>query len=463
MPDPERGPKGSNFLARYAPAGLVPVAVVGGAFLSSCRGETQPSDVSDQHVLVEPLDPKRDALEVDGYKFIVNSDGIPQGYTDPKGEYTRFNMAKMSELRENATRDRLPEVVGLIKIENPSDDEREISYDEKVRPFFKELPEDVLSEEELAQHGVRIIQAENSKLNIRQSAFEEGGSLAHLEQKGRKLIISLVDGNAISRDLMKDSRYDEVRQMLPETNTDPKKYLEKRLNELEIAVNQSIADAEQAKNEVVLDAALHFVLEHKTYLEAYKSGFITEEQLEHEEAEKNAFYSGKYFSPKYSGIDNTEVVFVPVGRSDSRINSLRMYFSETGKFSVDKFVVSPPINIGGNEEVCIDDGHSVVCISNEKILPDYSPDASQGFPSVEMLQKKYDGNYLYYQLTAGQVLNHELGHSVSDSDISEQKADEHMRDKFKSQNFDFYFSLTDGNGYILTADRALLGLNRELA
>lgn len=84
-------------------------------------------------------------------------------------------------------------------------------------PQLLKLPKEILSKEQLEERGIYIIQSKNTQLYIRPQAFEEDGPLARFDDGSRKKItIVFVDGPAVSKRFMQDTKYDPVRHLIPE-------------------------------------------------------------------------------------------------------------------------------------------------------------------------------------------------------------------------------------------------------
>lgn len=113
---------------------------------------------------------------------------IPIEVTLPDGKKVSLDKEEVLESRDNAIQNKEPQLISIF----PLDTSYDFRYSSE-HPKTSELPDDVLSEEELESKGVKIVQADNTDLHIRKSAFEKGGLLADFNNTGRKLTIVLAN------------------------------------------------------------------------------------------------------------------------------------------------------------------------------------------------------------------------------------------------------------------------------
>lgn len=113
---------------------------------------------------------------------------IPIEVTLPDGKKVSLDKEEMLKSRDNAIQNKEPQLISIFPLDTSSD----FRYSSE-HPKTSELPDDVLSEEELESKGVKIVQADNTDLHIRKSAFEKGGLLEDFNNTGRKLTIVLAN------------------------------------------------------------------------------------------------------------------------------------------------------------------------------------------------------------------------------------------------------------------------------
>jgi len=166
--------------------------------------------------------------------------------------------------------------------------EKELYDDGKDRSIEK-LPEDILSEEELKMRGVEIIQADSSKLYIRNSAFEKGGILERqmkdfggykygdsVKEIGDymqdRLLIAVLDSGFVGENAVVDDKYSKVRELLGidrVSMNDVEEFRKKNIADFETALEEM-----RAAGDVGLDGPMLFV---KRSIEEYKRK--TEDEL----------------------------------------------------------------------------------------------------------------------------------------------------------------------------------------
>lgn len=152
-------------------------------------------------------------------KFEVNRDGLPVRYTLPDGRQIPFDLDKVLRTRDLAISSQESQLISVVELPPFHED---TSIDDIIPPSTlsmseKELPKDVLSTQELLRRKVNIIQPPGEiELRIRGEAFKNNGLLSSsMNKSGKNLTIVLLDAPFLSREFMKDKRYDSVRNFLP--------------------------------------------------------------------------------------------------------------------------------------------------------------------------------------------------------------------------------------------------------
>lgn len=453
MPQEKEPQVGSDFLGRpVSRRSLLTWGLKGAAAAAAIA--TVGCESAPKKPAIEPSATPESVIETDGYEIFINGEGLPYKYRDSAGGETQFDMKLVTASRESALKHEEPEVVDLIPVPPSSFISSAISYS-RDHPETSKLPDDVLSEVELKEHGIKIIQADNTTLSIRKGAFEEGGPLAQFDGK-RKLIIAVLDAPAVIYSAAKDPKYDQVRKLLHEKEIYVKNYRFVKIAQIEEELNTLRKDA-SVKAVVGQDTLLSLkVLEYE-----YRHT-VTDEQIAYEASVDTAEAAGQYFYPGISGIANTAVVFIAAGSYNRPSGLIRVFFDSNGNCQVDH----------------TDD--------TEYIGSDYSPQASQTYP--DPLKFRFNKNakadiprsYPYGGQTAGQILRHELEHDEliteqKTPNFSEYQTDINAMEEIRNARFlwqesgykdnsgyCFVFSLNDG-GYILTEGEEKLSGNQIAA
>lgn len=169
-----------------------------------------------------------------GHRVYLNREGIPLKYTVEGGKEVILDLKTMKKMRDKAISSGEREIVTMI-LDDPH--ETGIIYPPSVEhPETRHLPDDVLSDEELNNRGIEIIQSRYTSLYIREGAFDENGPLVNFNSTGRNIRIVLVDGPTVSQYFMKDDKYAKVRDLVPSIDEEKKSiktYRKERIESLE--------------------------------------------------------------------------------------------------------------------------------------------------------------------------------------------------------------------------------------
>lgn len=160
-----------------------------------------------------------DFEESEKVEFILGQDQIPNIALFRDGSSLQLDRNKVLTSLETAKRSGMPQVIDGQVASIPTWKEKEA----QGIPRFS-LPDDVVSEQDLSEKGIKIIQPDNTHLYIRESAFMQGGPLETFNIGKRNLTIVLVDGPTPTEQFMKDARYDSVRQWVHLDSVVSKKY-----------------------------------------------------------------------------------------------------------------------------------------------------------------------------------------------------------------------------------------------
>lgn len=441
MPQEKEPQVGSDFLGKSVSRRSLLAWGLKGAAAAAAYSAVGCESAPKKPAVVDVVTTPENTLNVNGYKIFINGAGLPYKYKDPTGGETQFDMKSVTAARESALKSEEPEVIDLIPVPPSSFISSAISYS-RDHPETPKLPDDVLSEAKLREHGIKIIQADDTTLFIRQGAFEEDGPLAQFDGK-RKLIIAVLDAPAVIYSAAKDPKYDQVRKLLHEKEIYVKNSRFVKIAQIEEELNTLRKDP-GVKAAVGRDTLLSLkVLEYE-----YRHT-ITDEQIALETSIDTAEAAGEYFYPEISGIASTAVVFIAAGSYNRPSGLIRVFFDSNGNCQVDH--TDDTAYIGG----------------------DYSPQASQTYPDPlkfrlnEKASASNPKSYPYGGQTAGQILRHELEHdemiaASKKPNFSEYYTDINAMEEIRNARFlwqesgykdnsgyCFVFSLNDG-GYILT-------------
>lgn len=156
--------------------------------------------------------------------YTRNELGVPITYDDQNnplsynlnGEEIIIDQSQLKELQLKAKEQGLPQL--LISVDAPLPFQTSLinNFENGIdRPKLTQAPEGLLSKEELSDRGITIIQGEEVKVYLRESAFLPGAPLDTFTPDGKNnLTIVLVDGPTISGQYMSDPKYDQVRPFI---------------------------------------------------------------------------------------------------------------------------------------------------------------------------------------------------------------------------------------------------------
>lgn len=154
---------------------------------------------------------------IEGVKVAFDQDSLPVKYVLPDGQEVVLDREEIKKLKEKAISSKEPEIVTILRMDKHGSDLSLRSNKSSIEhPVLSELPDDVLSEEELTKKGVNIIQADSTHFYIRKEAFAKGALLEDFNNTGRKINIVLVDGPLVNNYFMSDARYDNFKPYFPE-------------------------------------------------------------------------------------------------------------------------------------------------------------------------------------------------------------------------------------------------------
>lgn len=397
----------------------------------------------------------------DGTEVVFDkSREIPIKYVLPNKKEVLLDQQKVREARDRAIQNKEPEIIETIEVSSKIS---QASNPSPEHPTMLDKPKDVLSDEELEKKGVKIIQAINTKLFIREGAFAKGSPLAAFNNTGRKLTIALVDGPLVATNFLKDTKYDPVRGLLLEkglTNfsytiddQEIEKYRIQKITSLREDLNEIRQKVKELRkgdtvNRKEAEKWDPVVLDIKTRLDEYEN-LLSNDQLVAEMARGFVDLAGKYFP---GSSKDPAVVYVAVGTSKRPLKGVQIYYDSNGRINITQY-----------------ESHAVGYL-------DFAPKANQTHPNPADFRLDPSASpdkprsYPYVVQSPGQVLLHELAHdelmterfrqklrpniSEYDTDMRAMQWIKNAWERWKNSGYKddsgypFVISLPDG-GYIL--------------
>lgn len=418
-------------------------------------------------------------MSINGIDVALDKEGLPVFYKTADGKKVGFDRDEMRRIKTKAIENKEPEVITVIRSEEEKGESK--FQGTKERPLTKKLPKDVVSEEELAERGIKIIQAPQNPNNekpinlyIREGAFEEGALLHAYENQANKdaesslqLTIALVDAPFVAQRFLQDSRYDDVRSSLDSENPEEliEEYRQKLLEDLERS--RTFSKKHNSNNDEAYDKAELMVLDN---------GILSKEEILKRIKPSKAKGGSSILAGLHTGFVSTTIggsatgvkegyttIFISVGVPKENFfknvtDLSHMYFGADGKFNFSKLYITHPLNT----------------------LPNLEPKKEQGYPRPEDLElnpsaAREKNDYPYGVQTPGFGLRHETQHNVLttqalikgqksnpneyDTDMAAMQTIRESWDKWETSGFKdnsgyyFVFSLPEG-GYILTENKS---------
>lgn len=421
-----------------------------GIILSSGCGNTENSSISNTPI------PIHASAETHGYnwkdmsegvKVAFDKEGLPVEFKLIDGTNGVFDREEVKRIKKKAIVSKEPEIISqVIQVFGTSDpDYTKPSYS-KEHPKVTELPDDVLSNEELKKRGVTIFQAPNTKFYIRENAFAEGGILAGFNSTGRNLTIVLSNGNTTGT-YLDNASYAESIGKLNSRNKEIPPMKEKKIKYLKQKL-ESLRQDKEGDSRLGTDHN-DDILYTKMIIEEYRT--LNDERVIEDYTDE--IYSGDMVLGRYKrGYDPT--IFISVQeQGDYYIRAF--YFDPKGVFATDllhigyglefpkDFPTHPnPKDFKLNSEVFSDNRSKVY--DYEMYAPGFT--VRHEFKHDELIQGKID---------KGEKPNE----SEQEADIRAMQGIQLAWEKWEKSGFtdnsgyDFVFSLSKG-GYILTENKS---------
>lgn len=359
-------------------------------------------------------------------KVGIDKEGLPVKGILPTGEEVKFDAAKAREARELAKRTQEPEIVDVVRMlaspEDRKEYEGEIEYTE-AHPKVEKLPEDILSDEELAEKGLRIIPTDDYQLSIRRGAFDEGGPLNASIQAGGNMTIILIDGPAVARGFLSGETDKKFRDLIGEEENDISKYRKKAQEEIEDHIIKSrpgythYYDEWRAGKSEYSTFYANILLNAKSQREIlykYTSDAEVYAFMINHDVSGGADIRGRYFAPGTLPNPKDTAVFVAVGDLDESIMTTsdfaQLYFDHDDQLKVrTNFLKYRKLEAGASSTRGI-----VELSSLSETHPDDSSFSLRGSGSLTD-----PASYKYATSKNGFIIRHELAHHVLIADNPE--------------------------------------------
>jgi hypothetical protein len=142
----------------------------------------------------------------------VENTRIPTRWQDSQGNSGTFDREALLALNQQAITNNETRFLTPQRVQQ---ERSSPTLNQSERPLITDLPEDIVSHEELSARGIEVIASPKRSLTFRQSMFEQGGILDfHQQANDQRLKIVLVDNPTLSRYAFEDTRYDSVREII---------------------------------------------------------------------------------------------------------------------------------------------------------------------------------------------------------------------------------------------------------
>lgn len=410
-------------------------------------------------------------------RVAINSEGLPVKYALPDGTEKPFNLNVVKTVRERAMSTYEPEILDVFEISSGSNKYKykyetdHKDYKNEQHPLLEKLPDDVLTEDGLKDHGLEIIQGNETQIYIRRGAFEKDGPLEAFANGDRKMRIVLIDGPVVSEDLLEDKKYDTVRKLLRDKSKDLDTFRTQKINEAYRAIDVYVDDLRKIKAgqpaQLGEEWDTSHIVQYKSLLEQYQSGIISDSQLYLERALEDGKTSdtlGLYCAPDDQG---SATIFLAVGDSRFDRDVVTFAFKQTGEFSftqIPGYFRNERAFGSGNRNFSPKPEQSALNPDDFPLNLDASPDKPKSYP--------------YAGLNTGFALEHEAAHDKLMTGVNPPNTSEYDTDmlaavrlrrawnKWKDSGFkdnsgySFVFKLPQG-GYILTKSKEQLNSSSE--
>ena len=320
--------------------------------------------------------PKSKTEYKSGFTLQYDESGLLTSYETKSGIIVKLDQDKVKQLKETAASSQESQIIDIAKGDTKPE------YQEEFKPTFEkplttEMPADIISEQELNQRGITIIQTEKgAQLSIRKAAFNKGELLAAYTKDGKnKLKIILFDTGSIPISMDENA-----------TNTYRQNQIELHQSRIDLirAELQKYIALNDAKSAKMMDQS---ILDEKILLLKYENASDTQIQSEASQRPQVGLYK-----------DN--IVYIAVGKNNNVSNQSMNVISidPTGRVNI-----SAPIQTSINLDM------------RPKLDQSYpNPSYFNEIPGAKAPAEKnayiFEDSYKYSNGTPGFSLRHELEH-----------------------------------------------------
>lgn len=389
-----------------------------------------------------------------GIGVTINRDGLPVTYRLPDGREFPFDAKQVYTALQKTKASQEPELINVIELlKRPLPNRESDWWGTREHPVLRELPQDTLTEAELASRGISIIQADNTKLHIRIGAFEQQNLLSSFSRIGQNLTIGVIDGPVVENSFMRGSRYDRLRSLVPPPPIRPTEARNKKIEEYEKDLKYLSEYAKQQirENDSSYVTSWNYLIKAKEYLYAYNN-FLpdTHVLIDYFSANTTGFNEARgYYIDESSLVSNPLVrkgnyAFITAGRSKLDTDLVSFYFLPDGSFKI-----GYAYGVGRTSGVFQDSNikkHYNVIFGGSCPDPDtfgLNPGASPDKPNSYPYGGQTPGLVLRHELAHGKLITGQVNPNYSEYD-TDMLAMQGIRDAWESWKQSDY---TDHNGY----------------
>lgn len=360
--------------------------------------------------------------DIYGCKIYSNNNQEIIGYSTQEGNFYGLSREAVDVAKKKAKETGEPEILDVIRINGRIDQEEieKTSYEKNKQSleYKTEMIDQAVSNEELAKRNITIHNNSETKLYIRESAFEKGRELENYKINGDNFLdIYLIPGDRRSVYYMKDLPKEEyARMMFYDYNTLPfdkngKRYLptnsELRQKNIE-EFKESISRLRKQYKPDNPDMIPILAEEKARLIISSDTSICTDKEIISYNVEKihGVLYRNGLLPPRYDSTAvccryDSKTTIIPLCTENYNYNNfIAIYVDQNGVFE------SQIINLYGDYK-------------SRVIMQDSSPKAKYSFPSIKDYSDKNPakalsaGYYKWGDFPYGHVLHHEIAHATN--------------------------------------------------
>ncbi len=140
-------------------------------------------------------------------------DGIPTRWESESGQTGQFDQQEMETALRTAQETGQVTIAAAhqLTVEYPDTETPE----QETAETPTHIPEDILSQEELAHHGIEILSPQSLRLHLRPAAFDPGEALEQYQpESDQRLTIIVVDKPSLAAEHFQDPQFDQFREVI---------------------------------------------------------------------------------------------------------------------------------------------------------------------------------------------------------------------------------------------------------